>query len=289
MGQFMSAYGTIQSDYPAASRASRKQIIQGQGNSNVVSARKLLDRVNFDRGYIRETFEQQPMATASNGAGATSGTTGAVNTLLFPHALFEYVVLGAGQTIKTPVFTLDGLDISGDQTATEGFEYTNGNTVRCAQMCTIGTNVSRRILRFRVADVSGVNPLFVGFRGIQAYDTALANYTDLAGFAISGGLLYIYYQTGGAGLFNFSTGITVADNNYVQVQMDISKSGQCTFRASASAVQQTYTDMTKVVSPIDFGYTFTQPLQVIPSIFMLQAADLSGAINLLYYEAGNLV
>lgn len=285
----MTAFGTFTSDYPAVQRATRKQVIQGNSNTNVVSARKLADRINFDRGYIRESFNMQPIATADDGGGATTGATGDVNLLLFEHSMFEYVILGAGQTIKTPVFTANGLDIAGDQTATEGFELTNGTTTRCAQKCVIGTNVARMILRFRIADASGTIPFFIGFRKVQAYQTALATYTDYAGLNLASGTLNVSRQTASGGQVDTASGVTVADNDYVQVQIDISKAGQVTFRATSGAVQPTYTDMTKVTPALQVNYTFTSALEVIPSIFMLQGVDLSGAINLLYYEAGNLV
>ncbi|HLT41329.1 MAG TPA: hypothetical protein VKZ95_01385, partial [Sphingobacteriaceae bacterium] len=237
----------------------------------------------------RESFQIQPIATADDGGGATTGATGDVNLLLFPHSMFEYAILGAGQTIKTPVFTSAGLNIAGDQVATEGFELTNGITTRCAQKCVIGTNVARIVVRFNIADASGTSPFFLGYRKVQAYATALATYTDFAGFNLVSGTLNVSRQTATGGVVSTDSGVTVADNDYVQIQVDIGKGGICQFRAIASAVQPTATDLTKVVAPLNIGYTFTSGLEVIPSIFMLQGADLSGDINMTYYEAGNLV
>lgn len=284
----MSTWGSITTDYPAAQRASRKQVIDGFSNVALVSARKLSQRFTFEENYVKENFQIIP-TVAATGGGTPSGTTGAVNLCDFPRTNFEYVVLGAGQTILAPVLGTDGLDISGDQTATEGFEFTVGNTSRSRAAAVIGTNIMRFIMRFKIADASGCSTFFLGFRKVQAYAPALATYTDFAGFNLAAGTLNVATQTATGGVVSTTSGVTVADGDWVQVQVDVGKSGQCQFRAYASAVKPTFTDMSKVTNALNVAYTFTTGLTTIPDIFMLQGADLSGTLNLDYMEAGNLV
>jgi hypothetical protein len=215
--------------------------------------------------YVYEDF-RGPFVISKQGGGAATGATGDRDILQFGLSRFEQVILGAGQTAFNPPIVAGGLNIAGDQTATEGFEITNGIDVRQETLYTIGTDTP---FQFEVEmlsdDVSGTS-FYVGFRKNQAYATALATYTDFATLGLVGTA-----TTGG--VITTDTGLTLADSIVKKFRVEVSSTGKVTYFVGGAVVPQV-------------AYTFAATTQVIPFVFFLQSADLAPNVLLSSWKVG---
>lgn len=208
------------------------------------------------------TFRQSPIVqSAANTGAAPTGATSDVNLLACENGMIlEEFVLGAGQTIIAPRMTANGLLISGDLTATEGYEISWGATrANSKHSFTIGTSAAFYFqARFRLADVSGLEPFYMGFRKTQAYQVAgaIASYSDFVGYGVNDGVApgdcTISTQLNTGGLNNTDTNDAWADTGVHTLRIDVSAAGVTTFLfdGSAPTVTQAYTfDNGDVVHP----------------------------------------
>lgn len=145
---------------------------------------------NFDmkryNRFLRDDFGVQPAAIKNDGTTAASGTTGDTNILTSAKGQYEYFILGAGQTIKVPVWVAaSGLNIALDATDDEGLELTAGIGALSSGSFTIGTDRAFYVkATLKSTDASGSDELLVGFRKNQAYQTAYTSYTDYAAIGL---------------------------------------------------------------------------------------------------------
>lgn len=229
------------------------------------------------------TFTQSPILQSNANTGvAPTGATGDVNLLCFQNGIImEEFVLGAGQTIIAPRMDANGLLVSGDLTAAEGYEYNFGAArANSKHSFTIGTSPAFYLQwRFRVADVSGLEPCYIGFRKTQANDATLANYTDFVAYGpndgISPGDCAISTQLNTGGLVNTDTNDAFADGSTHTLRINVSDAGVVTFLfdgAPPTATQAYTFDNGDVVHPF-FRHTFN--------------AVAPGAINWISMECGN--
>lgn len=133
-------------------------------------------------------FSQSPLlTTAANTAGAATGAGGDVNLMYCQQGvLLEQFIIGT-QTIIGPRMDGTGLDISLDQTAADGVEYNWGAArTNSRHAFTIGTSAAFFFeVTLNVEDLSGCDPLLIGFRKAEANNATLANYTDYATIGIN--------------------------------------------------------------------------------------------------------
>ena len=133
------------------------------------------------------------------------------------------------------------LDISGDNTTTaEGVEIVFGATSDAAlnQVIELGTNGACISAMITVADISGVDNLFLGWRQNEAFQNfAHTGYDDWAviGLKDTAGDLDIEDEEGGAGTQNDDTGITWADGERRALKTCISSTGVPTFYYTAAS------------------------------------------------------
>ena len=149
-----------------------------------------LNKPAFSR-YLYDPFNAPPIFADNLGNGAAVGTTGAINLMKTPYNTYEWHVLGAGQTIAVPVFdraTSRGIDFGQDQVATEGHQLRFGPNMPVGAQKPRGSYIIGTDKAFygkvmvRAQDASGLNPFVFGLFKQQAYQTALASYTDFAVF-----------------------------------------------------------------------------------------------------------
>jgi len=239
----------------------------------------------INRRFISEDFSVRPMFSKTDGNGAATGATGDVNLMRTNRGQYEWHVKGAGQTILVPAYdatTGKGLDFAQDQASTEGHELafspnivTSGGD-RGAGAYKVGTDDAFFArLQILSSDWSGVGTLFFGVRKPQAYATALATYTDYAGFKVvnSGALGAVKIETNlaGAGAVLVDTTQTIADNVAAVFEIRVKKDGTVFFRFNDGAP-------TVGVS----GFVFAAGTILIPVSFFLHSADL--ADNLWYQQ-----
>lgn len=227
--------------------------------------------------YVYEDF-RGPFVISAQGGGVAVGTTAAVNVMQWGFNRFEIVNLGAGQTAFNPPIVSGGLNIAGDQTSTEGFEITCGNSVRQEVAFTIGTDGPFAVEAEFNSDDASSNPLYVGFRRQQAYQTAIASYTDFAVIGLNGAgnpaLIKTQTQLNTAGGATTDSGLTLADSTTKKFRVEVSQGGKVTYYVGGA-----------LVSSVP-AFTFDSTDIVIPFIWFLQNADLATNVLLSHFRCG---
>jgi hypothetical protein len=230
----------------------------GTGRITVTGTVKEIDAEFLDASGDDVTFQESPILMLSGNAPAlASGATGAVNLMGFRNLHMEQFILGAGQTIIAPVMDATGLLVSGDLTATEGFEYNWGVLATSRHAFTIGTSAAFFMeMKYTVADVSGAAPYMIGFRKQEANNATLATYTDYAMIGLdavaSVGNVVIKTELNSAGTTNTNTTDAWADAASHTMRINVSAAGVVTYLIDgvAPSVTAAFTfDNTDVVMP----------------------------------------
>ncbi len=122
--------------------------------------------------------------------GNPTGATGDVNGLKTDRNMFQYHIIGAGQSILAPKRVATGLDVSLDLTNNEGMELTLGcehpkSTVVSALSrgtFTVGTDAPFYIaVKLNNLDVSGLDECMVGLRKSELYQSTIEDdYDEMA-------------------------------------------------------------------------------------------------------------
>ena len=245
-----------------ATGAGSLSLVAGTGNITMTGTVEDIQAKFVTRTGDDITFTQAPLTcTAANTGGVATGATGDTNLLAFQEGvIMEQFVLGAAQTIIKPVMDASGLLVSGDLTTTEGYEYSWGaSRANSRHSFTIGTSAAFFLeLQFKVADVSGCEPLYAGFRITQAEEAVgnIANYTDFVGYGLNDGVApgdcVISTQLNTGGLVNTDTNDAWADAATHTLRINVSAAGVVTFLfdGGAPTATQIYSfDNADVVHP----------------------------------------
>jgi len=154
----------------------------------------VINRRYWDNKYWFDNFQVNPV-TAAVGGGAATGTAGDNNVLYSAVGQYEWFVIGT-QTILAPKLDTFGLNLVQDNTAGDGIELCMGQTALSPMAFTIGSSAAFFLqANFQVQDVSGANPLFIGFRKVQAFNATLSSYTDFVSIGIVGTAGDVQLQT----------------------------------------------------------------------------------------------
>jgi hypothetical protein len=215
-------------------------------------------------------FSSRPLCSAAVGYGAPTGATGDTNIMVADGVTFEYHIKGT-QTILAPVFGANGLNVSLDQTNNDGIEITEGITARSKGAKVIGENKFFVELTLSVEDVSGADICYLGFRKTEAYQAALASYTDFAGLTINAGTINFIRRLNSGSVLTTDTGEDLADNGTVTLRVEVDGVGKV--KVLVDGVD---------VTPADF--TFDDGDVVIPHFFLLHDTDIAGEVNFKRYE-----
>jgi hypothetical protein len=254
-----------------------------------------------NRKYTYEGFDSLPSFSARLGNGAATGATGNINQIRTPNGVYEYIILGAGQTIIVPVYDVTtglGLNFAQDQTSTEGHETSftpnivtsgGGRTKHGYIVGGTGSEVRPFFAQFTFlpGDASGIAEGFFGFIKQEAAQVALASYTEYAGISLvaSGATAQIRIKTrlasGTAG--DVDTTQTVGDGIAVTIRVEVDpitrlvrfKYGAALTQAQIDAGQVPYPTVTKT------NFAFTSGVVLRPAFFFLNGADL---VDTLYYQ-----
>lgn len=234
-----------------------------------------INRRYWDQKYWFDNFQVNPI-TAKVGGGAATGTAGDLNVLYTAFGQYEWNVIGT-QTILAPQLDAYGLNLVQDNTAGDGIELCMGQTALSPMAFTIGSDAAFFLQAvFKVQDVSGINPLIIGFRKVQAFDATLSNYTDFASIGIVGTAAKIELQTqlNTGGVTTTDTTQTASDGVAFQVKIMVSALGVVTY-------QYNYATPTVVAA-----FTFDSGDVVIPFIRSTEAADVTTQAATNYLECG---
>jgi hypothetical protein len=238
---------------------------------------------------VYHEFRQEPVTSKRLG-GAVTGAAGDRNILHSPGMgpanplAMEWHVKGT-QTILSPSLSTNGLAITQDLTDNDGIELTCGITARGGLAFVVGTDKAFYVRVVAVlADVSGCDPFFVGFRKAEAYQADWNDYADAAYIGVVGGGADVKTSTivGGAATVDTDTTDDVADAAQVTFEVRVSAAGVVTYRRKLSA------SGTKAVPTTVAAYSFTSGLTVVPSIYFLQGTTSPGAVELVSFDCGHL-
>lgn len=191
--------------------------------------------------------------------------------------IFSYNV--AEQTVVTPAAGNAGLNIAGDQTDDDGFEFSFGlagdANIACGK--TVGTDAPFYVkATLTIADVSGTDELLVGFRKNAACAAAITSYTDFAFLNVDAGDVKIETKLNNSAATPVDTTTDVADAGTVTLEVRVDAEGNTKFLVNGEDA---------VVSS---DFTFDSGDVLIPVIRILQASDLTGDVTLSDVEFGFL-
>lgn len=230
------------------------------------------------------TFKSSPTTcTAANTGGVATGATGDINLLSFKEGIImEQFIIGGGQTIIKPVMDASGLLCSLDLVATEGAEYNFGAARSLSEFAfTIGTSAAFFFeVEMTLADISGGNPYFIGFRKAEANNGTYTAYTDAYALGMhdvtssTNLTLYSELNSGGSTLQDSTTAWTGGDGGTVTMKVLVSAAGVVTATIDGGAP----------AAPL--AYTFDNADVVCPFIHLVHGATLPGAIHLVSLDVG---
>lgn len=244
------------------------------------------------RKYSYCTYPSQGAFVPAAGHGSPAGATGSLNYGVIPIEVggvlpVAYHIKGAGQTIVAPTYSLSGLNWALDQADDEGVEIIfGGNTVLGKHAFTIGTNPKGAAgffmrLTVTIGDVSGTDQFQIGFRKVQAEQTAMASYTDYATIGIltsaNPALIQTSCRLNSGSVSTVSTTQTVADATALAVALFVSSTGVVTWSLQGG---------TPTVLGANFGFQFDTGDVVVPVAFQLNSADLMDTVNHSFFECG---
>lgn len=236
-----------------------------------------INRRYWDVNYWFDNFKVNPV-TSKVGGGAATGTAGDLNVLYTAFGQYEWNVIGT-QTILAPKLDTFGLNLVQDATAGDGIELTMGQTSLSPCAFTINQDAAFFLQAvFKSEDVSGSNPLIIGFRKAQAFDATLANYTDFVSIGLVGtanpNTVKIQTQVNTGGVVTTDTTQTAADAAVIQFKIKVSSTGVVTYEYNYAA------------PTVVAAFTFDSGDVVIPFIRFTEAADVATYASMNYLECG---
>lgn len=244
----------------------------GTGNITMSGTVEQLDaKLVIPTGFDININQSPVMTTAVNTGGAPTGATGDVNLMYLQEGiLMEQFILGAGQTIIAPRMDATGLLISLDLVDNEGAEYNFGARANNRHAFTIGTSAAFFMeAKFVVADLSGVEPLIMGFRIVQANAADYTTYTDFYGLGLNNATsatnvaIFDQLNTGGVTIGDSGDAWTGGDGGTVTLKVLVSAAGVITATIDGSApttpVAMTFDNADVVMPFIHFLHDTTTP------------------------------
>ena len=220
------------------------------------------------------------MATKANTGGVPTGATGDENLMVMQQGeILEQHINGAGQTIIAPVMDATGLLISLDLTNDEGAEYAWGILGTNRHAYTIGTDAAFFFkCKIKIADATGADPVYIGFRKQEAYQGTFTAYTDYAFIGVeetqNSELITIADELNSGGTTYTNTTDAWTDGQTKTLTVNVSAAGVVTYLIDGVAPTATH------------AFTFDNGDVVMPCIHFLHGAAAPGAIHLIDMECG---
>lgn len=228
------------------------------------------------------TFQASPLLqTSGTTGGVPTGATGDTNLMILETGeIMEQFILGAGQTIIAPRMSSSGLSVELDQTDNEGAEYNwGGNNVLAKHTYVIGTDPAFYLeWRFTLSDVTGCDPVYIGFRKQQANQATYTNYTDFAFIGVeeaqNSALVTIATNLNSAGASYTNTTDGWADGETHTLRVNVSAAGVVTFLIDGVAPTSTA------------AFTFDTGDVILPCFHGLHGTTAPGTWHWVYVKAG---
>lgn len=216
---------------------------------------------------------------AESGKALPASTDAVVNIIQFKDGTQLKVRNINAQTLLVPAPSNSGLNIAGDQTATDGWELSPtyaGNT-NDPFVFTVGTDAPFYIKgTLNVADVSGTAECLFGFRKNAAFQAALSSYTDYAVMNLNAGNVYTQTRLNTGTASDVDSTVNVADGVSVTFEIRVNQFGVVEFLVDGET------------PTVDQDFTFDDGDVVIPFFRLIQDTDLTGDVFLSNVEIGYL-
>ena len=211
------------------------------------------------------------------------GAAGETNQWTFRCGNTLSVVAIGTQTLLGPLLATNGLDVSGDQTNNDGWEFRGKSSLAMGRMNKDWFEVGESPAfyarcKFSIADVSGIDDLRFGFAEVEAFTATTDNYTDAAWMSVISG--DIKTQTILANASTVATDLTAPSSG------DFADGATHSFeiRVSATGVVTYLLDDETPTGAI--AYTFADGTEVTPMWFHRHDSDVGGAIVWQSFEFG---
>lgn len=249
--------------------------------------------------YVYDEFRFIEAMLTQGGAAAT-GTN-----VLFTgnRSGIPYVKVDIGTlTVFVPTLTTTGIDVGADAASSEGCEILFGAHTGATARARLGfqPSVDKALqwaqsyfirLQFSIADVSGCDALYVGFRKAQAYQATFANYTDVAALGFHGTTdatqTIRTYRIGGTGAIaatDVATSKTWADAATHTLGVKVSTTGPLN---TGGGIVSWLVDDAIVATTTSFSFAFTNTDFLFPFFrYTNQAGGNAGVITLKGLEIG---
>lgn len=234
-----------------------------------------INRRYWDDNYWFDDFQVNPV-TSAVGGGAATGVAGDNNVLFTAFGQYEWNVIGT-QTILAPKLDAFGLNLVQDNTAGDGIELCMGQTAISPMAFTVGEDAAFFLeAQFKIQDVSGINPLIIGFRKVQAFNATLSSYTDFAVIGVVGTAAKIQTETqlNTGGVTTTDSTETASDGATIQLKVKVDANGAVTY-------EYNYEEPTVVAA-----FSFDSGDVVIPFIRSVEAADITTQASCNFLQCG---
>ena len=235
---------------------------------------QIIGPVDFETTY--HEFRSNGVSAQNDGT-ITGVATGETNIFVTEGRVFEWFVLGAGQTIVVPTLTADGLNIMQDEANDEGAEWTRGITSRSPDAYTVETDVFYFKVKFKIETVAELDICTAGFRIAGAYNADMYAYNTYVGLNVNNGTINEVEELNGANAAEVDTGEAWADGETHELETRIAADGTTTWFVDGTAI--TNQDTTCV-----FDWTDTDV--VIPFFHFLQDDGNGCELELITWETG---
>lgn len=224
--------------------------------------------------YTLEEFETNPVCAKTLG-GACAGVQGEVDVMSLEENIFEYCILGVGQTILAPSLVAGGLNVSLDQIEDEGVEVSQGITARSRAAFVVGTDAFFLKVKFSIANVSGTDDCAIGFRKAEAYKAAIDDYDEMAALNVISGAIYTETILNGDPTVPTDTTDAWEDGEEHTLEVYVDLAGNVTYKIDGIAP----------TASVAFAFDATEV--VVPFMYFLHAgAPVAGEVNLISWECG---
>lgn len=222
-----------------------------------------------------EDFGTRNTASALVGYGNPVGTTNVANICDTGRNHFEIANIGT-QTILAPVFSADGYNIAFDQTNGDGVEMTRGITAKSPSAAVVGQDRYYFEATFKLADVSGIGNLALGYRKAEAYQLNIDDYDELCALNINGATINRDTILNGGATTTTDTGETVADNDVVTLRVELYPTGEVVCKVDGVEVLATS------------RFSFDDGEVVVPFVYFTNGADLADTLHIQKWVDGYL-
>lgn len=244
--------------------------------------------LNQESSYLCDNFTDRCMSAGPLGNVLPVVTDTATNVIRTPKSTI-YSTNIAEQTLICPVHVATGLNIAGDQTASDGFELTfqEPGQTDARFIFTIGSEPVGFFIDalITVADVSGAAELLIGFRKNATVEAARATYTDYALIGLVQADIKIATDLNDAGETLTDTTMNASDTVQFRLRVEVDVDGNVIYKVAntAALVASGLIDPT-----VSAEYTFDDGDTVVPCIRILQHSDLTGTAVINKLEIGYL-